>query len=805
MWRVLWAVVLLSVPVTAGCPAEPADDGDLDGDGFLPPEDCQPSNGLAFPGAEDVYGDGSDQNCDGADGVDRDGDTYPSNVAESPAHRHLQDCNDDDPSVHPGAADLANDGEDNDCDGVDGVDADEDGWASVATGGRDCDDTLFNHYPGATDLLGDGRDQDCDGVDGTDADRDGWASAASWGQDCDDEDPAVHPEAFDACDGLDTDCQTDPGEVDADSDGFFVCDGDCADGDPTIHPGAAGLCDALDRDCDGNADSVDADNDGLRGCDGDCDDADAAIHPGATEACNLRDDDCNGALPPAELDSDNDGITPCQGDCDDGDAAVFPGSWSEVAGDGTDTDCDGADTAPALSGASGVLVRDTAVDRFGAAICAGDVVGDGLSDLVLAAPGSAVAQSGSSPQGRVHILQAQAGISTAWDVAATWPDGSMLDGEAAFDSTGASVTTGFDVDGDGHDDVLVGAYTHNGAGQNAGKVYLFLGSRLALGGYISAATADYAWTGAAADDEAGISVAAGDVDGDGLDDLVVGADGVDSAGAWTGAAYIVLGSSLGAAGGPAQSLSGADYVIQGESSGHFFGTAVASGGDVDGDGTDDVLVGAPPADGEAPGGGRVYVFYGSDLGSPGTRSAASADLVLRGTVSNGQMGKVVGLAEDMDGDGRAEVLVGSPTANGDAGLLRLWFAAVLPAAGTAALDQASHTFEGGPGDGLGRGVSAQADVDGDGLADLLVGAPGAGAGRGEVGLWLSAGLGPVGSHTMASAEHHWTGEAAADAAGWSVAGVPDVDGDGRDDLLVGSFQASGATSPGRVWLLLSPL
>jgi hypothetical protein len=703
--------------------------------------------------------------------------------------------------VHPDAPDLVGDAVDNDCDGVDGVDLDDDGWASVASGGRDCDDTLFNHHPGAVDTVGDDVDQDCDGVDGVDADRDGWASTASWGFDCDDDDPAVHPEAFDACDGIDTDCEEDPREVDRDGDGVFVCAGDCDDDDDTVYPGAPGLCDSLDRNCDGNADSVDVDGDGSSACAGDCDDNDPAVHPTAVEVCNLSDDDCDGLLPAAELDADGDGLTPCQGDCNDGNAAVFRGSWSEVAGDGVDSDCDGQDTAPSLSGASGILVRGTGSDRFGGTVAAGDVLGDGLADLLIGAPGSSVAASGSAPQGRVRLLTGQDGLATAWDVASPWEDGALVNGQAAFDWTGASIATGFDVNGDGHDDVLVGAFGSNDAGQNAGKVYLFLGSRLAAGGWFEAASADYVWTGVAADDEAGISVAAGDVDGDGLDDLIVGADGADSAGAWTGSVYVILASGLGAAGGPALSLSNADYVIQGESEGNFFGTSVAAG-DVDGDGTDDVLVGAPGADGAVAGGGLAYLFYGSGLGQA-TRNAATADLILQGTALNRQMGEVVALADDMDGDARAEILVGSPTSDGAAGILRLWYAAVLPATGTASLDQASHTFVGSAGDGVGRSISATADVDGDGLADLLVGAPG--AGNGEVGLWLAAGLGPTGSHTLADADYRWTGEPGADAAGWSVAGVPDVDGDGRDDLLVGSHRVPGSATPGRAWLLLSPL
>ncbi len=145
--------LLILLLALAGCSPQ-VDDGDADGDGFLPPEDCGPSSRTTHPGADDPFGDGVDQNCDGTDGVDDDGDGWAGN-ADSLGQQHLRDCDDTDPEVHPGADDLVGDAVDNDCDGVDGVDSDEDGWASVASGGRDCDDTRLNHYPGAVDSVGD--------------------------------------------------------------------------------------------------------------------------------------------------------------------------------------------------------------------------------------------------------------------------------------------------------------------------------------------------------------------------------------------------------------------------------------------------------------------------------------------------------------------------------------------------------------------------------------------------------------------------------------------------------------------------
>ena len=240
------------------------------------------------------------------------------------------------------------------------VDADADGWAAW----EDCDDDDPAVFPGAPELCN-GADDDCDGVDDDgvlldlyeDADGDGWGDpgaavqaceapsghvAADAAGDCDDDDPAVHPEADEACNGADDDCDGDVDEgvlldflLDADGDGWGdpdstvqACEapadhvgaeatGDCDDGDPAIHPEADEACNGTDDDCDGDTDEgvlldwwADIDGDGWgnadyhsQACeagvgmvdnDQDCDDANLAVHPEADELCNGVDDDCDG-------------------------------------------------------------------------------------------------------------------------------------------------------------------------------------------------------------------------------------------------------------------------------------------------------------------------------------------------------------------------------------------------------------------------------------------------------------------------------------------------------------------------------
>ena len=317
---------------------------DLDGDGWMSASLCSfgdcdddpalnPDAATVNPGADEICGDGIDQDCDLADLVaDVDLDTYSSVACGG------NDCDDADATINAGAAEVCNDAVDNDCDEatLDVFDVDGDGVDCIT----DCDDADALSYPGFYELCNDGADNDCDAAtpDLNDADGDGDDCVV----DCDDTNPLFGPSQPELlCSGVDEDCDfgvTTPDIDDGDLDGFD-CDEECLDTDAAVNPAALEVaCDGLDNDCDPATDGeVDVDLDGST-CGFDCDDNEPLAFPGNTEACNdAIDNDCDPSTVDA-FDLDLDGVT-CITDCDDNDPLSFPGA-PEICADGIDQDCD---------------------------------------------------------------------------------------------------------------------------------------------------------------------------------------------------------------------------------------------------------------------------------------------------------------------------------------------------------------------------------------------------------------------------------------------------------------------------------
>lgn len=369
--------------------------------------------------------------------------------------------------------------------------------------------------------------------------------------------------------------------------------------------------------------------------------------------------------------------------------------------------------------------------------------------------------------------------------------GAHFSGEAPNDAAGVSLAGAGDVNGDGYGDFLVGANLNGST--DAGAAYLILGGP---GGWSLSKrlgqTPTIKYTGEADTDNAGISVAgAGDVNGDGFDDLLIGAYLNNDGGADAGAAYLVLGSAT-----PTSVNLSTAIQYTGEAAGNQAGFSVAGGGDVNGDGFDDMLIGAPVNGDGGAAAGAAYLVLGS--ATPASANLSTA-IQYTGEAAGNNAGRSVAIVGDTDREGRADMLMGAPfNADGgaNAGAIYLVVGSAAPVGGSlGAAAPAVVQFSGSGGENAGYSVASVGDVNGDGFADLLAGAPlsdAAAADAGAAYLMLTRpGMPP---NTLAVAGIRYTGEAAGDQAGTSVSGAGDVNGDGFTDFLIGAPLHTGVDS-----------
>lgn len=353
----------------------------------------------------------------------------------------------------------------------------------------------------------------------------------------------------------------------------------------------------------------------------------------------------------------------------------------------------------------------------------------------------------------------------------------VVDGLQAGERFGASVATAGDVNGDGYSDIIVGMPDHdNGALTDAGRVVVFLGSANGLSGGSS-----WAMSGTLANARFGHSVStAGDVNGDGISDIIIGAPGH----AGQGAVFVYHGSPTGL------QLSAAWSALGGEA-GSGFGTSVALAGDVNGDNVSDVLVGAPLANELGADRGKVYCYRGQ----AGSGVVAASLWTWSGAQDNAQLGFSVAGAGDLNGDGRSDVVVGEPYY--DASLTDR--GRVLVFHGTGSSLSLSVTRD-GPSSAahFGYSVSAAGDMNGDGYGELLIGAPGYSTGRGRL-YGYRGGAGGV----EATATSIFTGTQASARLGSCVSLAGDVNVDGYADVVVGApLHDGGFTDGGRALVFI---
>ncbi len=388
------------------------------------------------------------------------------------------------------------------------------------------------------------------------------------------------------------------------------------------------------------------------------------------------------------------------------------------------------------------------------------------------------------------------------------PDGYRMTGAAEGNQSGKSVQGAGDVNGDGLDDVIIGASNADPGGrESAGVAYLIYGrtdnpTGLALGSLTAAQGARL--IGALTGDQAGESVStAGDINGDGFGDLIIGAPGLDLGETEdTGGAYVVFGGSGLAASVNLAGLNGASgFRVLGTIEGQRLGTSVAGGGDVNGDGYDDIVIGAPDTTiGGKEGAGAAYVVFGaSSFGAALDIDDlnGSNGFKIPGAAAFAYTGNAVAHAGDVNRDGYGDLMVAAwKAAKGSAdevGSVFLLYGkeAFAPSIAVSAIKgDAGFRMDGAAeGDHTGRSVAGRGDINGDGYSDMVIGAPHAldtaGAAYvvfGKPGFADVVSLGALNG----SDGFRLTGSDANGQAGTAVANAADVNGDGLDDVLIGA-------------------
>lgn len=613
--------------------------------------------------------------------------------------------------------------------------------------------------------------------------------------------------------------------------GYVESNGDCNDTDANISPNATEIaCDLIDNDCDGVTDDAEepiwyADLDGddfgdpentTNACDQpegyitdnqDCDDADASVNPDATETCgDETDNDCNGIVDDAEgsivwyadLDGDSygdpenatavcdtsipDGHVDNDLDCDDTNASISPDA-AEICGNEIDDNCNGVtdddaetttwwqdsdsdgygnvdSTTEDCAPPEGYVGNDEDCDDTDGDIRPGatEVCKDGLDNNC-------------SGDGDDCVLEGT--------IAASDADSRLLG--TTDDQFIGQMLHSSDLDDDGSNDLMIGASDDD-------MLYLVFGSLSAGDSDIDDVSQPFEGDSGS---YVGKSVSSGDLTNDGSTDLVLGSPGTDEI-------YLLEGPL--SATGSTWTSSDADIVYTSEESGDWGGVSLASGGDMDGDGDCELVIGAyqNTNSDEQNNAGAVYVFKGPESSD---EELGWANQIFEGGDSSVRLGHSMDGSQDLDGDGLVDLLIGGYEADSFTGVAYLIYGGS-SASGTVSVDDYEDlTLTGeNTGDYGGWAVAYTGDFDGTGNGTFAVSAykeDSGGTDAGAAYLFLSAA-----GTSLGDADVKFTGESADDYAGFALSGDCDINGDGYDELIIGAFGDDDAgTDAGAAYLI----
>jgi len=442
------------------------------------------------------------------------------------------------------------------------------------------------------------------------------------------------------------------------------------------------------------------------------------------------------------------------------------------------------------------FLGEDAEDMAGRPAYVGDVNGDGLDDFVIKSSSNA---AGGIQSGQVYILF---GKLSGWQIDTTLDqaDASFVGQE--WDEIGSWPTGAGDVNADGYDDFLFA-----GSATDSGEIYLVLGRNT---GWQMGAPLDSVDVSIVGDEEnewLQYTAGGGDVNGDGFDDFLIASHYNSDAAPGAGKVFLFFGRTNGWV--TEVGLDWSDASFLGEVALDSAGCKTAAGGDVNGDGFDDALIGATFNSEAGTFNGKAYLVFGGDTGWEPDLFLGHAEASFVGERSYQYIGNPLGIVDDVNGDGFADILL---SANGDdengtnAGQVYLILGRAIGWIPSMDLALADASFLGeGAGDNSGGSVSGAGDMNGDGYGDLLIGAPyndEAGSDAGKVHVLFGRNSGWSMDMPLSAADGMIWGDSPGDSLS-KIAGGGDIDGDGFGDVLANTpYNDEGGQDSGQTYLYL---